>query len=333
MRSNTSGMMMIGTVAALFLFYNSFFIVRQSETALVTQFGNPVATELTPGLKFKIPFIQVVEYFDKRLLEYAMPQEVEINSSDEKRIKLAAFVRWRIVDPLAFARATRAAGIGGNRVSTMNTQIASLLNSSLGQAIGKVPMNTLLSPERIKVMQEIRDLMTKQTMNSSDSAAVPKEDKAASDAGKETAKDADKAKLEPVKGGYGIEIVDVRIVKADLPQENSMAVFRRMQTERQREAMGHRAEGDEESQRIKSGADRERTVILAEAQKKAEIIRGEGDAQAAKIFADAFGKDPEFFEFYRTLQAYQRTLSPKDTTIVISPESNFMKQFSRPDIR
>lgn len=339
MRSNTPAILVFGAALAAFLAYNSCFVVRQTETALVTQFGNPVSVEVEPGLKFKIPFIQTVEYFDKRLLEYSMPQEVEINSSDEKRIRLAAFVRWRIVDPLAFARATRAAGVGGNRISTMNTQIAGLLNSSLGQAIGRVPMNTLLSPERNKVMLEIRELMTKQTMNVLDSSAKeePKVDskdvKPEQGAKEAPVAAAEKAKTETSKGGYGIEIVDVRIVKADLPTENSNAIFRRMQTEREREAKGFRAEGDEEAQRIKANADRERTVILADAQKKSETIRGEGDATAAKIFADAFSKDPEFFEFYRTLQVYQRTLNAKDTTIVISPDSSFMKQFSHPEKR
>lgn len=314
-----SPLVIIGPViVALLLAYNACFMVRQTEMALVTQFGNPVSIVLTPGLNFKMPFVQTVEYFDKRLLEYAMPEEIEINASDEKRIRLGAFVRWRIVDPLAFVRATRSAGIGGNRISAMNTQIASLLSSSLGQAIGKVPMNALLSPARDDVMKEIRELMTKQALSSS--AEPDKEPESA-------------AANAPSKAGYGIEIVDVRIVKADLPQENSDAVFKRMQAERDREAKSYRAKGDEESQRIKATADRDRTVLLAEAQKKAEIMRGEGDGLASKIFADAFGKDPEFFEFYRTLQTYQRTLNSKDTTIVISPDSPFMKQFSKPDVR
>ncbi len=331
MRYNPAFLIIVAVVG-VFLLFNSFFVVRQTETALVTQFGNPVAKVVEPGLKFKIPFIQVVEYFDKRLLEYSMPQEVEINSSDEKRIRLAAFVRWRIVDPLAFARATRSSGIGGNRVSVMNTQIANLLNSSLGQAIGRVPMNTLLSPDRYKVLQEIRDLMTKQTMNAPE--AVISEETSKAPAAPDAVKPVEVAKVaEASKGGYGIEIVDVRIVKADLPPENSMAVFRRMQTEREREAKGYRAKGEEESQRIKATADRDRTVLLAEAQKKSEVLRGEGDGSASKIFADAFGKDPEFFEFYRTLQTYQRTLNSKDTTIIISPDSPFMKQFSHPDAR
>lgn len=316
-------LMVVGFVGfiLLFLAFNSFFIVRQTEMALVTQFGNPVAKITEPGLNFKIPFIQNVEYFDRRLLEYSMTEEREINASDEKRIRLGAFVRWRIVDPLAFARATRSAGIGGNRISTMNQQIESFLISSLGQAVGKVPMSALLSPERDSIMKETRELMSRQAV------------KPAADTESKTDKPAESTSGSDSRTGYGIEIVDVRIVKADLPPENSAAVFRRMQTEREREAKSYRAKGDEESQRIRANADRDRTVLLAEAQKKAEIIRGEGDASAAKIFADAFGKDPEFFEFYRTLQTYQRTLNSKDTTIILSPESPFLKRFNAPDSR
>jgi membrane protease subunit HflC len=293
---------------ALIIIYNVFYIVHQTETALVTQFGNPVAVVRDPGLKVKIPFIQTVEYFDKRLLEYVMPDEIEINASDEKRIRLGAFLRWRIVDPLAFARATRTAGIGGNRISTMNLQLANLLGSSLRQVIGNVPLNALLSPDRDRVMREIRELVAKQAISSGEQDPAIKS-----------------------TGGFGIEIVDVRIVKADLPPENSTAIFRRMQTERDREAKGYRAKGDEEAQRIRAHADRDRTVLLADAQRKAEILRGEGDALAAHIFADAFGKDPEFFDFYRSMQAYTRSFNSKDTTLVLSPDSQFLKQFSKPD--
>ena len=290
-----------------FVLYNTTYIVKQTQTALVTEFGAPKAVELEAGLKFKKPFIQQVEYFDKRLLEYVMPEEIEINASDEKRIKLEAFLRWKIVDPLAFARATRTAGIGGNRISTMNAQLGNLLGSSLRQVIGSVPLNALLSPERDKIMQKIRAIVTKQ-------ASIPSSD-------------------DSEKSGFGIEIVDVRIVKADLPQENSDAIFKRMQTERKREATTYRAKGDEEAQRIRAGADRDRTVLLAEAQKQAEILRGEGDAQASAIFAESFSKDPEFYEFYRSMQSYNRAFNQKDTTIVLSPDSQFLKEFSKPDKR
>jgi membrane protease subunit HflC len=307
---------------SLFLAYNTCYIVRQTEDALVTQFGNPVAVELTPGLKFKMPFVQSVEYFDNRLLEYVMSDEIEINASDEKRIKLGAFVRWRIVDPLAFARATRTAGIGDNRILTMQQQLRNLLGSALRQVIGSVPLNALLSPQRDQVMSDIRQIMSRQA-----SEATPE----ATDDTQQAPRD-DSLGLNS-KRGFGIDVVDVRIVKADLPEENSQAIFKRMQTERQREALGYRAEGDEEAQRITAKADKDRIVILAEADKKAEILRGEGDAQASKIFADAFGKDPEFFEFYRSMQAYSKALGAKDTTVILSPDSPFLKEFSKPDKR
>ncbi len=291
--------------------YNSIYIVRQTETALVTQFGEPMAVELNPGLKFKMPFVQTVEYFDNRLLEYAMPDEIEINASDEKRIKLEAFLRWRIVDPLAFARATRTAGIGGNRISTMNLQLANLLGSSLRQVIGSVPLNALLSPERDHIMQEIREIVAKQA-----SSSATQDDSS-----------------EKEKRGFGIDIVDVRIVKADLPAENSEAIFKRMQAERKREATTYRAQGDEEALRIRANAERERTVILAEAQKKSEILRGEGDAEASRIFANAFSRDPQFFDFYRSMQSYNRALNQKDTTLILSPDSQYLKQFSKPESR
>jgi membrane protease subunit HflC len=310
--------LILGFAIALFMAYNTCYVVRQTETALVTQFGNPVAVEVTPGLKFKTPFLQAVEYFDKRLLEFSMPEEIEINASDEKRIRLEAFVRWRITDPLAFARATRTAGIGGNRISTMNLQIANLLGSAMRQVIGSVQLNALLSPDRDRVMHDIRTIMQKQT-----SSRQPEADNSA---------DAQTDKLAST-GGFGIEIVDVRIVKADLPPENSTAVFKRMQSEREREALGYRAQGAEEALRISAKAERDRTVLLAEADKKSEILRGEGDAEASKIFADAFGKDPEFFEFYRSMQAYSKALNQKDTTVVLSPDSPFLKEFSKPEKR
>jgi membrane protease subunit HflC len=131
------------------------------------------------------------------------------------------------------------------------------------------------------------------------------------------------------KGGFGIEVVDVRIKRADLPPANSDGIYKRMQTEREREAKEFRAKGSEDAQKIRSQADKERTIILAEAQKTAQITRGEGDGTATKIFADAFGKDEEFFQFYRSMQAYKKTLDKKDTTMVLSPDSEFLKLFGK----
>lgn len=301
----------------LFVAFKSCYIVRQTETALVTQFGNPVDIELAPGLKFKTPFLQTVEYFDNRLLEFRMPEEIEINASDKKRIKLGAFVRWRITAPLDFARATSAAGIGGNRVSAMNDKyLSNWLGSAMRQVIGNAPLNALLSPDRDRIMHDIRDIMEKQAASGETDATAGG-----------TAAESDPTGRFASRGGFGIKIVDVRIVKADLPPENSEAIFKRMQTERHREALGYRAQGEEEALRIRAKADRDRTVILAEADKKAEILRGEGDGEAARIYADAFGKDPEFFEFYRSMQAYNKALNQKDTTIILSPDSPFLKEF------
>lgn len=318
MRSQLSSVIIFFIVLLLVTIYNSLYIVDQTETALVTQFGEPVAVVLQPGLKFKFPFIQTVEYFDNRLLEYPMADEIEINASDEKRIRLEAFLRWRIVDPLAFARATRAAGIGGNRISNMNLQLANLLGSGLRQVVGNVQLNALLSPQRDQIMQQIRELVARQVSSTKVPNAVD---------------DGTTEDLRKDKSGFGIQIVDVRIVKADLPPENSEAVFKRMQTERKREATTYRAQGDEEAQRIRADAERQKTIILAEAQKKAEILRGEGDAAASKIFADAFGRDPEFFEFYRSMQSYMRSLTPKDTTFILSPDSQYLKEFNKPETR
>lgn len=298
-----------GIIFGLILAYSSLYVVSQTEMALVTEFGDPKAVEMTPGLKFKLPFVQTVEYFDNRLLEYSMPDEIEINSSDEKRLKIQAFLRWRITDPLAFNRATRAAGIGGNRISTMNTQLSNLLGSALRQVIGSSKFNDLLSPERDRIMTQIREIIANQTSSANTSD-------------------------EKEKGnGFGIAIVDVRIVKADLPDENSDAIFKRMRSERKREATTYRAEGAQDAQTIKAGADREKTVILAEAAKQAEILRGEGDAEAAKIYADAFSKDPKFFEFYRSMQSYSKALNKDNTTLILSPDSQFLKEFSKPETR
>lgn len=308
MQSRPSTAFLLLFVASLFLIYNSAYVLNQTETALVTQFGNPVSVETEPGLHVKLPFLQSVEYFDKRLLSYEMPGEININASDQKRISVGAFLRWRIVDPLAFAEATRRAGIGGDRISGMRTQLDSWLDSSLRQIIGGVPLTALLTPERDDVMSRIRDRMREQASGSGSSAP-----------GGKTGGDS--------HAGFGIEIVDVRIVKLDLPPENSDAVFNRMKAERTREAMSYRAKGDQESQTIRAHADYKRTVLLAEAHREAEKLRGDGDATAGKILADAYQQDPEFFEFYRSLQAYRKAFSSKDTSMVLTPDDPFLRAF------
>lgn len=282
-------------VAVLFVAANALFIVAQTEQALVLQFGKPVRVEKVPGLKFKIPFVQNVEIYDNRLIDFdAEPKEVI--AADQKRLIVDAFVRYRITDPLRFKQAV-------TDERTMKSRLNSILESSLRQVIGNIPLSALISEKRSAVMDNIRDLVNAQAMGA-------------------------QAGVEPVKG-FGIEVVDVRIKRADLPASNSESIYKRMQTERQREAAEFRARGAEDAQKIRSQADKERTILLAEARRKAEVTRGEGDGEATKIFAQAFGQDQDFFQFYRTLQAYKKTLNSKDTTMILSPDNDFLKMLGK----
>lgn len=278
---------------ALFVLMNSMYVVNQTQQALVLSFGKPIRTEKDPGLKFKIPFIQNVEFYDVRLLDFDAESK-EVIAADQKRLIVDAFVRYRITDPLRFKQT-----VGSETV--MRSRLNSILESSLRQVIGEVPLSAVISEKRAETMNQIKKLVNAQTRS------VKLEG------------DTDNS-----RSGFGIEVVDVRIKRADLPPANSEGIYKRMQTEREREAKEFRAKGAEEAQKIRAGADKDRTIILAEAQKQAQIVRGEGDQQATKIFADAFGKDPQFFKFYRTMQAYKKALNKDDTTLVISPNSEFL---------
>ncbi len=270
-------------VVALFVAFNSFFIVKQTEQALITEFGDPVRTVTEPGLGLKAPW-QTVLFFDKRILEIDAEEPEEVITADRKRIVVDAFARYRIVDALKFYRAVATQSVAIQRLEP-------IMISSMRGVVGRQSFVDILSAERAKLMLAIRDQMRVQA------------------------------------SGLGIEIVDVRIRRADLPKENLEAVFGRMQTERQREAAGIRAAGDEEAQGIRAEADKQVTIIKANATKKSEILRGEGDAERNKILGDAYGRDAEFFEFYRTLRAYEQSMSGDNTTMVISPDSPFFKYF------
>lgn len=289
----------ITALGALFIVSGGLFVVQQTEQALILQFGEPKRVEQTPGLKFKVPFLQNVEKYDRRLLDF-YAETKEVIAADQKRLRVDAFVRYRIVDPLRFKQTV-------TDERTMRTRLNSILESSLRQALGHVPLSSIISEKRADLMQQIRDLVNEQTMGTKTTDA----------AGGTTS------------GGFGVEIVDVRIKRADLPPANSEGIYKRMQTERQKEANQYRAQGAEDSQKIRSQADKERTILIAEAKRKAEVLRGEGDGEATKIFASAFSQDEDFFQFYRTLQAYRRTLSDKDTTMVMSPQSDFLKYMDK----
>jgi len=263
--------------------YLSLFTVKEINQAIVLQFGDPKKIITTAGLQFKIPFIQNVVFLDRRILSLD-PPPAEVIASDQKRLIVDAYARFKIIDPLKFY-----ISVGDERVA--RSRLATIINSRIRSVLGKQSLATLLSEERSTQMSIIQEGVN----------------------------------VEAEK--FGITIIDVRIKRADLPQANSEAIYKRMQTEREREAKEFRARGAEMAVTITSTADRKVTVILANAQKQSEIMKGEGDGIRNKIFADAFGQDPEFFSFYRAMQAYETALIGGDTTLILSPDSDFFKFF------
>ena len=253
------------------------------KNAIVLQFGDPKRVITEPGLNFKIPFIQNVIFIDNRILDIDAPA-AEIIASDQKRLIVDAFVKFKIVDVLEFYKA-----LGNENVA--RSRISAVVNSRIRGVLGEEPLASVLSENRSKLMKQITSLVEAEVRD------------------------------------FGIEIVDVRIKRADLPEANSQAIFARMQTEREREAREFRAQGAEMAQKIRSTADKEVTIIKSQAEKEANIVRGEGDGMANKVFAEAFGKDPEFFAFYRAMQAYTEGLNSDDTTMILSPESEFFEYF------
>ena len=265
--------------------YLSLFTVKEINQAIVLQFGDPKKIISTPGLQVKIPFIQNVVFLDRRILSLD-PAPEEVIASDQKRLIVDAFARFKIVDPLKFY-----ISVGNERVA--RSRLATIINSRLRSVLGTQSLATLLSEDRTKQMAIIQEGVNAEAEK------------------------------------FGIEIIDVRIKRADLPQANSEAIYRRMQTEREREAKEFRAKGAEMAVTITSTADKEVTVILANAKKQSEIMKGEGDGLRNKIFADAFGKDPEFFAFYRAMQAYETALIGGDTSLILSPDNEFFKFFGK----
>ena len=269
--------------AAIVITLSAAFIVDQREQALVLQFGDPKRVIQEPGLNFKIPFIQQTVRFDKRLLDFDNAPE-EVIASDQKRLVVDAFARYHITDPLKFYQTV------GTEMA-LRPRLGSVLNSTLRQVLGTVPLQEVVSEKRGALMLEIRDIVRTEAAR------------------------------------FGIRVEDVRIKRADLPAQNSEAIYRRMQTERQQEAAELRAKGAEEAQKIRAEANRQKVVIVAEAEKDSQILRGDGEGQMNRIFAEAFGRDPEFFSFYRSMQAYEAALGTDDTTMVLSPDSDFFRYF------
>jgi modulator of FtsH protease HflC len=285
MRAFLAAIALLIAVAATVVAF-AFFIVHQNEQAIVLEFGKPVRIIDKPGIHWKIPVVQNVEYFDKRILDLdTKPQE--LTASDQKRLVVDAFTRYRIVDPLKFYQSVRTE-------ARVRQTLGPIVESSLRRTLGAVNFQDVVRDKREDLMKRIA--------------------KQVNEEGKD----------------FGLEVVDVRIKRADLPQQNSAAVFGRMRAEREREAAEFRATGSAEANRIRATAEREATVIKAEALSKAEQLRGEGDGERNKIFNEAYGRDPDFFAFYRSMQAYETGMKAGDTRMLLSPDSEFFRYFTNP---
>jgi membrane protease subunit HflC len=285
---NRSRLIVIGIVVIVLgiIVSDTLFTVQQTKQVLVLEFGKPVNVITTPGLKVKVPFIQNIVEYDRRVLEFD-PAAEELILSDQKRLKVDVYVRYKITDPLRFYQTV----LGEEGV---RARLSSVVNSVLRGVLGNATLATVLSEDRVRIQADMQEQVN---------ASV---------------KD------------FGVQIVDVRLRRADLPDQAAQAVFARMRSEREREARDFRAQGYERAQQIRAGADRERTVLLAEAQRQSEIIRGEGDGENVRITAEAYGQDEEFYRFYRSMLAYRESLRNDDTTMVLSPDSDFFRYFDQP---
>jgi membrane protease subunit HflC len=274
----------VGVVTLVLVALGTLFTVQQTEQVLVTQFGKPVRVINQPGLHAKIPFIQSVNSFDRRLLDFEMPGE-EVILGDQRRLIVDSFTRFRITDPLQYYQTV---GFGENAI---RARLNSISTSALRRVLGNEPLLSVLSTDRGRIMGQIRDQVNAEARQ------------------------------------FGIEVTDVRIRRADLPEENTQAILNRMQAERERVAREARAEGAEVAARIRAGAERERVVILAEAHAQSDIIRGQGEQEAIRILAEAYQRDPTFFAFYRTMQAYREAFGQGDARLILSPDSEFFRFF------
>jgi len=282
---NKIGLIIIGifVIVGGFLALDAMYTVHVTRSALVLQFGRPVAIKTDPGLHFKMPMLQSVEYYDKRILELDPPAQGVI-LKDQKRINVDSFMRYRIVDPLEF-----------RKKAVTQAQFLQLfggrLNAAVRAEVGKALLADMLSPKRDGIMDRIAIAMRQQAKE------------------------------------FGVKVVDVRIGRTDLPRATAESVYNRMRSQRVAQASQLHAEGAEIKARIQSNADRERTIIIAEAERQARILRGEGEGQQTRILNDAFGRDPEFFAFYRSMEAYGKAFGD-GTTMVLSPDSEFFRFFN-----
>jgi membrane protease subunit HflC len=266
--------------------YGSLFTVHQTRLALVVRLGDPIRVVTEPGLNFKVPLIDNVIYFDKRILDLENASQ-EVIASDQKRLVVDAFARYKIKDALKFYQSV-------GSIEGANQRLSTLLNSALRRVLGEATLTHVVRDDRASLMAKVREQLDREA------------------------------------AAFGIVVIDVRIRRADLPEQNSQAVYKRMQTDRQREAQEFSSQGTQRAQEIKARADRDVTVLIADATSRAEQTRGEGDATRNRIFAEAYGKDPDFFSFYRSMEAYKSGLKHGDTRMVLRPDSDFFRYFGNP---
>ena len=276
----------IAAIAAVFVLFvlvsASLFTVAQTEQVLITQFGQPIRVISAPGLHMKVPFVQTIISFDRRLLDYETPGE-EVILADQRRLIVDSFTRFRITDPLRYFQAVGAAE------DAIRARLNSVVTSSLRRVLGNEQLLKVLSADRGRIMGLIRGQVSDEMRE------------------------------------FGVTIEDVRLRRADLPEENTQAILSRMKSERERIASQARAEGAEASARIRADAERDRAVLLAEARATADRSRGEGERQSIKIYADAFQQDAKFYEFYRTMQAYREAFGNGQSRLVLTPDSDFLR--------
>jgi membrane protease subunit HflC len=280
------GVSIVVLLLLLLIGYGSVFTVYQTRQALVVRLGDPIRVVTEPGLNFKLPLFDNVIYIDKRILDLENAAQ-EVIASDQKRLVVDAFARYRVRDVLMFYQTV-------GSIEGANSRLSTTLNSALRRVLGEATLTHVVRDDRSTLMARVREQVDREAQ------------------------------------AFGIQVVDVRIRRADLPEQNSQAVYQRMITERQREAAEFRANGSQRSQEIRARADREVTILLAEATSTSEQVRGQGDAERNRIFAEAYNKDPEFFAFYRSMQAYEAGLRGSDTRMVIRPDSDFFRFFSDP---
>ena len=265
---------------------SALFIVNETQQALVIQFGEPKRTVNQPGLKFKLPFIQDVIFFEKRVLSFIPDEGEEAILKDQKRLKVDTYARFKIVDPLRFYQSVR------NEIEARK-QLDTIVDSALREELGLRGLKEILSEQRNSITKNIRDQVNIKART------------------------------------LGMEIIDVQIRRADYPEVTSQAIFARMISERERIAREFRATGEEEAQKIRASAEKQRVVTVADGARQSQEIRGAGDAEAIRIYAESFGQDPEFFSFYRSMEAYKKSFN-QDDTMVINPTGDFFKFFELP---